>query len=133
MARMTRTNGKVLRPEDATSFEEFQARCAAVRSQSLVIDIPRSVSAQLALLCGSGLVAAFAWWGVVSEHGWRVILLACAMLASLTFLRYLLLLSVWALATVVRHRRLSRLLEQWRSKAENGEIPWTSPTGQDAA
>lgn len=129
VTRMARISRTVLRPEDATSLEELQARCAATRSQSLVIDIPRSVRAQVLLLCGSGSGAAFAWWGIASQHAWRLFLLMCALMCSMTFLRYLLLLAVWALCTAARHRRLTLLLKQGRAKAERGEIPWTSSDG----
>jgi hypothetical protein len=128
---MPRTGRKPLRPEDATSFEEFQARCAAARTQSFAIDVPYSARGKVLLLVLSGSGAGYGWWRIVAGHGlhdWGGFLLPFAIFLGLNFLRSLLLFAVWGLCVVFWRRRLRRLRKQWRAKAERGEIPWSAPS-----
>jgi hypothetical protein len=126
---MSRKRRTWLPPQEATSFEELQARCAAARTQSLAIDWPWSVPWQVLLVGVFGSGAGFAWWRIIVHHGmhaWGGLILACALFCSSMFLRFLLLVTAWALCMAMRHWRLNQLLKKWRAKAELGEIPWTS-------
>jgi hypothetical protein len=121
---------ELLRPEDASSFEEFQARSIIEQAQcrgSTGTWKNIGLSALSGLLA---LVAILTWYGFATEPDvgrWGMLVIALISSGLL----------IWAFGGVMRtgvrgsrrYYQLDRLRKQWQARAERGEIPQTSPGG----
>src|ERR1700749_2708908 len=86
---MTATGRDLLRPEDATSWEEFQARSAAERAVWGPSASPTQARSQLVLGLVFGFGAGVFWTGAVLATGvgtWALLLLAA--LSTWMFAQY---------------------------------------------
>ena len=121
---------ELLPPEDATSWEEFQARWVIERGRYAEVKRSWRETGRIWLSVIPGLAAVVLWVAfAVTGHGVRWLLLALALICTALF--------GWALGGVLRtrwqrarkRRDLDRLRDQWHARAEHGEIPATTPGG----
>jgi hypothetical protein len=122
---------ELLRPEDATSWEEFQERWVIERARYRVAGRSWRDTARILLSVVPGLAAVVFWVAFAVTTGpvlpW--LLLAAALACTALF--------GWALGGVLRRRwrarrkrhKLDRLRDQWQARADRGEIPRTSAEG----
>jgi hypothetical protein len=121
---------ELLPAEDATSWEEFQARWVIERGR--YADVGRSwrETGRIWLSVIPALAAVVFWVAfAVTGHGARWLLLVLALICTALF--------GWALGGVLqrrwrrarKRRELDRLRDQWHARAEHGEIPPTTPGG----
>jgi hypothetical protein len=127
---MARRDRELLRPEDATSWEEFQARCTVEQAQCRAANSSNKAIGQTVLAAPFGLGAILFWAGVAMDHdAGRWFLLLFALICTGLF--------VWIFGKVMRrgfggskrYMELSRLSKEWQAKAERGEIPQSTPGG----
>lgn len=127
---MAKRDRELLRPEDATSWEEFQARCTVEQARCRGANSSWKAIGQTALAGLIGFGAIVFWGGMAFAQApgkWALLVLALA--CTLLFL--------WIFGKVMRRgfggskrsAELSRLRKQWQVKAERGEIPQTTPGG----
>jgi len=127
---MARSGRELLRPEDATSWEEFQARCTA--EQVLLRGSTGSwKNIGLSALSGLLVLISIAFWYVVAvtpgAARWAMLVIALIPTGLL----------VWTFGRVMRrgvrgsrrYTQLDRLRNDWQARAERGEIPQTTPGG----
>jgi hypothetical protein len=121
---------ELLPPEDATSWEEFQARWVIERGR--YADAGRSWRETGRIwLSVIPALAAVVFWVAFAVTGpaarWLLLVLALACTA----------LFGWALGGVLRRRwhrarkrrELDQLRDQWHARSERGEVPPTTPGG----
>ena len=127
---MTAHDRELLRPEDATSLDEFQARRIVEQAQILGMNGSwKSIGTILlsGLVC---FVAIFCWVGVATiQDGTRWFFLVLAVGFTLWFLRMLGRIELRGVRGSKRYLQLDRLSKQWQARARQGEIPETSPGG----
>jgi hypothetical protein len=127
---MTKPERELLRPEDATSLEEFQARRAAEQAQ---IRGMNSSWKRLGAISLGGVVcfaAIFCWVGVGTGHGGaRWFFLALAIVFTLWFLRIFGRIELRGVRGSKRYVQLDRLSKDWQARAGSGEIPETGAGG----
>jgi hypothetical protein len=127
---MARTHRELLRPEDASSFEEFQARATIEQARCRAANGTGKAIGQTVLAAACAFVALLAWGTMAFTHGsakWVVLPFALIFTA----------LFGWIFGTVMRrgfggskrYTQLSGLSKEWQAKAERGEIPRTTPGG----
>jgi hypothetical protein len=127
---MARRERKPLRPEDANSWEEFQARSTA--EQVLLRGSTGSwKTIGLSALSGLLVLISIAFWYVVAvtpgSARWAMLVIALIPTGLLA----------WTFGRVMRrgfggskrYMELDRLRKEWQAKAERGEIPQTTPDG----
>ncbi len=121
---------ELLRPEDATSWQEFQERWAIERARYRGARRSWKDVARIALSVIPGLAAIVFWIAVgLADTTARWVLLVLALLCTGLF--------VWDIAGVVRkrwrrsrrYRQLGRLRDEWQKRVEHGEIPQSTPGG----
>jgi hypothetical protein len=128
---MTPQEREPLRPEDATSLEEFQARRVIEQAQIRAMNSSWKRIGQIIL---SGVVgfAAIVFWGgmaLAKGGGGKWVLLALAIGATLVFLRIFGRIELRGVRGSKRYIQLDRLSKDWQARARNGEIPETQPGG----
>jgi hypothetical protein len=122
---------ELLPPQDATSWEEFQARWVIERGRYQEAG-RRSwrETGRIWLSVLPALAAVACWAGFAATgHTVRWLLLALALIFTALF--------AWALGGVLRRRwrrarkrrELDQLRDQWHGRAERGELPATTPGG----
>ncbi|HYZ55757.1 MAG TPA: hypothetical protein VE733_19965 [Streptosporangiaceae bacterium] len=127
---MADRNRKLLRPEDATSWEEFQARSVIEQAQCRGSTGSWKDIGRIVISAVPGFGALIFWIGVGTAHDagrWFLLILAliCTGLFS------------WGFGGVMRkgwrgsrrYMELDRLRKEWQAKAERGEIPQTTTGG----
>lgn len=127
---MARQERELLRPEDASSLEEFEARCVIEQASSRAVNSSWAAIGQTVLAAVIFFVDIFFWFATVKQQGagrwaWLVLALIFAWLFVRTFGR---VLGRGARGSR-RYMELSRLRKEWQAKAERGEIPQTTPGG----
>lgn len=127
---MTTHDRELLRPEDATSLEEFQARRMAEQAQIRALN---SSWKDIGLIILSGLIALAAvifWVGVATEHdAGRWFMLLFALILTVVFLRIFGKIQRRGVRGSRRYIKLDRLSKEWQARAARGEIPQTTPGG----
>lgn len=127
---MARKNRDLLRPEDATSLEEFQARMVVEQAQIRGMNGSWKTIGKIAL---SSLIAFFAivgWMGFATAHdASKWIFLVIAIIMTLLFFRIFGGVELRAGGGSKRYIQLNRLAKEWQAKADRGEIPRTTPGG----
>lgn len=127
---MTTRDRELLRPEDAASLEEFQARRIVEQAQ---IRAMHSSWKDIGLIILSGFIAAAAtlfWVGVATEHNagtW--FMLVFALICTAVFLRIFGRIEFRGVRGSKRYMQLDRLGKEWQAKAARGEVPQTTPGG----
>jgi hypothetical protein len=121
---------ELLRPEDATSLEEFQAR-SAMEQVLLRGNVGTWKTIGLSALSGLLALVTIAFWFVVAHTsgGMRWAMVVIALIPTF--------LLIWAFGSVMRpgmrgsrrYVELDRLGKEWQARAQRGEIPETSPGG----
>ncbi len=127
---MADRNDRLLRPEDATSWEEFQARCAVEQAQCRAANSSNGAIGQTLLGALFGFGTIFFWGGTAFAHGagkWPLLVLA--LICTGLFLRYFGRVMRRGFGGSKRYMELVRLRQQWQARAERGEIPQTTPGG----
>jgi hypothetical protein len=127
---MARKNKDLLRPEDATSLEEFQARKAVEQAQIRGMNSSWKTIGKIVLSSVIAFFAIFAWVGVGTLHnGGRWFFLVIAIILTGFFLRIFGRIELRGAGGSKRYVQLNRLDKEWQAKAERGEIPRTTPGG----
>jgi hypothetical protein len=127
---MTAQGRQLLRPEDATSLEEFQAR--RIVEQAQIRGMNGSWKRIGAILLSSLIcfAAIFCWVGVGTGHGgvrWFFLVLALGF--TLWFLRIFGKIELRGVRGSKRYMQLNGLSKEWQARAQRGEIPETTPGG----
>ena len=127
---MTDQKRELLRPEEATSFEEFQARSIIEQAEC------RGSTGSWRKIGQTSLGAVFAsgailFWGAfaLTDDAGQWLLLVFALICTGLF--------TWLFGGVMRtgvrgsrrYYQLGKLRKEWQARAERGEIPLTSPEG----
>jgi len=127
---MTAHKRELLRPEDATSLEEFQAR--RVVEQARIRGMNGSWKRIGAILLSSlvGFVAIVCWGSMAESHdGVRWFFLVLALIFTLGFLRIFGKIELRGVRGSKRYLQLNRLSKEWQARAQRGEIPAAAPGG----
>jgi hypothetical protein len=127
---MTAHKRELLRPEDATSLEEFQAR--RVVEQARIRGMNGSWKRIGAILLSGliGFVAIFCWVGVgIGQGGVRWFFLVLALGFTFWFLRIFGKIELRGVRGSKRYLQLNRLSKEWQARAQRGEIPAAAPGG----
>jgi hypothetical protein len=121
---------ELLRPEDASSLEEFEARCAVDQSRNRRINSSWRAIGQSLLISVLAIIDIISWVATATAHGGQrwVWLVFALVFTGLT---------LWLAGKVLgrgargskRYIELSRMRKEWQEKAARGEIPETSPGG----
>jgi hypothetical protein len=128
---MTAHDRELLRPEDAASLEEFQARRIVEQARLRGINSSwKSIGTILlsSLICFAAIVC----WGsafIDGFHGVSWFFLVLAIGFSLWFLRMFGRIELRGVRGSKRYMQLDRLSKEWQARARQGEIPETSPGG----
>jgi hypothetical protein len=127
---VTAQNRELLRPEDATSLQEFQARRIVEQAQILGMNGSWKRIGTI-LLSSLVCVAAIICWGSMafSPGLARWILLVLAIGFTYWFLRLFGRIELRGARGTKRYLQLDRMDKEWQARAERGEIPPTSPGG----
>lgn len=118
----------LLPPEEATSWDEFQARWVIERARYRVNGQSWKDTGRIVLSVIPGLAAVVFWVAfAVTAHAGRWVLLILALACTALW--------GWLLSGVLRqrwragHRRreLDQLRDEWHARLERGELPRTTP------
>jgi hypothetical protein len=127
---MTAHDRELLRPEDATSLQEFQARRVVEQAQIRALNsswkgIGRILLSSL-LACG-----AFLFWGslALAKGDGRWLLLLPALVCTVLCVRIFGKIELRGVRGSKRYMQLDRLSKEWQAKASRGEIPAATPDG----
>lgn len=127
---MTAHDRELLRPEDATSLDEFQARRIVEEAQ---IRGMNSSWKRIGTILLSSLIcfaAIFCWVGVATiQGGTRWFFLVLAVGFTFWFLRMFGRIELRGVRGSKRYMQLDRLSKEWQARARRGEIPETRPGG----
>jgi hypothetical protein len=127
---MTNRGRELLPLEDATSWDEFQARWAIERARYRVTGRSRKDTGRILISVVPGLAAVVVWVAfAVSGSVVRWLLLALALIFTALFASALggVLGRRWRASR--RGRELDQLRDEWHARAERGDLPRTSPDG----
>ena len=130
---MTAHDRELLRPEEATSLDEFQARRIAEQAQirGMNSSWKRIAAILLSSLIGS---AAIVCWGsafIGGFHGVSWFFLVLAIGFTFWFLRMFGRIELRGVRGSKRYMQLDRLSKDWQARAARGEIPRTKPGGPE--
>jgi hypothetical protein len=127
---MARKNRDLLRPEDATSLEEFQARKVVEQAQIRGMNSSWKTIGKIMLSSLIVIIDIFFWFTFDRETGVaKWVLLVFALLFLGLFLRIFGKIELRGAGGSKRYIQLNRLDKEWQAKAERGEIPRTTPGG----
>jgi hypothetical protein len=127
---MTAQDRELLRPEDATSLAEFQARRLAEQARIRALN---SSWKDIGLICLSGLLAltAIIFWGAMAfaKGGGKWLPGVLALVVTAVFLRIFSRIELRGIRGSKRYIQLDRLSKDWQARAARGEVPQTTPGG----
>ena len=127
---MTAHDRELLRPEDATSLEEFQARRIVEQAQIRGMHGSWKEIGRIFLSCAIGFIDIFFWYAMVKQSGaGRWVWLVLALLFAGLFLRIFGRIELRGARRSKRYMQLDRLSKEWQARARRGEIPETRPGG----
>jgi hypothetical protein len=127
---MTTHDRKLLRPEDATSLEEFQARRMLEQAQIRALNSSWKDIGRIILSGFIALAAILFWVGVATEHdSGRWFMLLFALICTALFIRIFGKIELRGVRGSKRYMQLDRLSKDWQARAARGEIPQTTPGG----
>jgi hypothetical protein len=127
---MTEHKRELLRPEDASSLEEFQARHVVEQAQILGMNGSWKRIGAILLSGLIGFVAIFCWVGVgIGQGGVRWFSLVLALGFTFWFLRIFGKIELRGVRGSKRYLQLNRLSKEWQARAQRGEIPAAAPGG----
>ena len=127
---MTAHDRELLRPEDATSLQEFQARRIVEQAQILGMNGSWKRIGTI-LLSSLVCVAAIICWGsmAMGQGFTRWFFLVLAVGFTYWFLRMFGRIELRGARGTKRYLQLDRMSKEWQARAERGEVPRTSPGG----
>jgi hypothetical protein len=127
---MTAHKRELLRPEDATSLEEFQARRVVEQAQIRGMNGSWKRIGTILLSSLVGFVAIVCWGSMAESHdGIRWFFLVLALVFTLGFLRIFGKIELRGVRGSKRYLQLNRLSKEWQARAQRGEIPAAAPGG----
>lgn len=127
---MTAHGRELLRPEDATSLEEFQARRIVEQAQRRGMHSSWKEIGRIILSGVIVLIDIFFWDAMVKQSGaGRWAWLVLALLFAGLFLRIFGRVELRGVRGSKRYMQLDRLSTEWQARAGRGEIPETSSGG----
>ena len=119
---------KLLRPEDATSLEEFQARRVIEQAQCRALNSTWTAIGQTLLWALFAFVDIFFWFVVATSSGPGFWLgLVFALVFAYLFLLFFTKVMHRGVRGSKRYTQLDRLSRNWQARADRGEIPRTTP------
>jgi hypothetical protein len=127
---MTTHDRELLRPEDATSLEEFQARRIVEQAQLRALNSSWKDIGRILLSSVLGFGAIIFWVGVATVHNagtW--FLLVFALICTGLFIRIFGRIELRGARGTKRYLQLDRLSKDWQARAGRGEIPQVTPGG----
>jgi hypothetical protein len=127
---MTARDRQVLRPEDAASLEEFQARRSVEQARIRALNSSWKGIGRIILSGFIALAAILFWAGMALAKGggkWPLLVLAIAF--TLLFLRIFGRIELRGVRGSKRYLQLDRLSKEWQARADRGEIPQATPGG----
>ena len=120
----------LLRPEDATSLEEFQARRVAELAQIRAMHSSWKSIGRIILSGFLALAAILFWVGVAGGTGAaRWVLLVLAVACTVLLVRIFGKIELRGVRGSRRYLQLDRLSKEWQARAARGEIPQSTPGG----
>jgi hypothetical protein len=121
---------ELLRPEDATSLEEFQARRMAEQADIRALNSSWKDIGRI-ILSGFLAFAAFACWGgmALGTGSGKWVLLVLAIVCTVLFFRIFGRIELRGLRGSKRYMQLDRLSKEWQVRATRGEVPQITPGG----
>jgi hypothetical protein len=128
---MTTQDRELLRPEDATSLQEFQARRIVEQAQIRALNSSWKGIGRI-LLSGVIAFAAILFWGGMAfakGGGGKWILLVLAIICTMLFLWIFGGIERRGVRGSKRYMQLNRMSKEWQARARSGEIPETRPGG----
>lgn len=126
----TRPDRQVLPPEEATSFQEFQARRIVEQAQIRAMNSSWKRLGLIMLCVPLIILAIFGWYGVAEGAGaTRWVFLIFALAVTYGFLRVFGRIELRGVRGSKRYMQLNRMSHDWQARAQRGEIPETSPEG----
>jgi hypothetical protein len=127
---MAKPDRELLRPEDATSLEEFQARRIAEQMQLRAINSSWKDIGRILLSSLMAFAAIFCWAGVATIHdAARWFFLVLALIFTVLVVRIFGRIELRGVRGSKRYMQLNQLSKQWQARARRGEIPETTPGG----
>jgi hypothetical protein len=127
---MTTHDRELLRPEDATSLEEFQARRMAEQAQLRALNSSWKDIGRIFLSSLIVLIDIFLWYAMAKQAGpGRWAWLVFALLFVGLFIRIFGRIELRGARGTKRYLQLDRLSKDWQARASRGEIPEATPGG----
>jgi hypothetical protein len=127
---MTAHDRELLRPEDATSLDEFQARRMVEQAQIRGINSSWKTIGTILLSSVVCVAAIVCWVGVATiDDVARWVFLVLAIGFTFWFLRMFGRIELRGVRGSGRYLQLDRLSKDWQARAARGEIPRTKPGG----
>jgi hypothetical protein len=127
---MSAHDRELLRPEDATSLDEFQARRIVEQAQIRGLNSSWNGIGRILLSSVIGFGAIVFWGGMAFAQGdGKWILLVPALVCTVLFIRIFGRIEIRGARGSKRYLQLNRLSKEWQAKASRGEIPATTPDG----
>jgi len=127
---MAKNDRELLLPEDATSLDEFEARCTVAQAQSRAVNSSWGTIGKIFLSAFITIIDIFFWFMVAqTKTVGRWVWLVFAVLFLGLFLRTFGKVELRGVRGSKRYMELSRLRKEWQAKAARGEIPQTTPGG----
>ena len=127
---MTTRDRQLLRPEDATSLEEFQARRVVEQAQIRAMHSSWKSIGRIVLSGVVAFAAIFFWVGVAAIHDvGRWVCLVIALLLTFWFARIFGRIELRGVRGSRRYLQLDRLSKEWQAGAARGEISQSTPGG----
>jgi hypothetical protein len=122
--------GDALRPEDATTLEEFHARRDAELARIGAVSAYWKQGARIALAVAVAAIDAFYWYRFSQASGterWHVLALALLFLCATVSVTSRIRPDVLS-GSKRRRAELERLAAQWQERADRGEVALTTLT-----
>lgn len=131
---MNAADMELLHPEDAASWEEFQAHIVATKRQRYGRYAPKTKLAVLVLglLCGAGALVSLVVTVIAATHDhWTAagIAFACAVVLDALFMWAYDLVKWPPFAGSKRYKELRVLRKAWQARADRGELQSATPAG----
>src|SRR6266700_5131808 len=119
---------ELLRPEDATSLEEFQARRIVEQAQIRALNSSWKDIGRIFLSSLIVFIDIFFWYATAKQAGpGRWAWLVLALLFAGLFLRIFGRIELRGARGTKRYLQLDRLSKDWQAMARRGEIPQANP------
>jgi hypothetical protein len=127
---MTTHDRELLRPEDATSLEEFQARRMVEQAQLRALNSSWKDIGRILLSSVLAFGAIIFWVGVATvRNAGTWFLLVFALICTGLFIRIFGRIELRGARGTKRYLQLDRLSKEWQARAGRGEIPQANPGG----